>query len=172
MAVRLIRQVMQDAGVPREQAKQLTYNSCRKFLPTACNLLQYDRNTAQAVGNWVENVEVDKEQTQLPVMPMSVHYSDTKALSSGAAKLRVLNEFIDVAGSLPKVSNILLGSGDLLSPNELTWDMFAEAHLALHPKASSGPASARSSASGRRRGIKEAKQKQMEVKVKKISSKR
>ena len=49
--MRMIVGVMQYSS---EEASAVTYNTARRFLPTACNVLGFDAHTAQAIGSWVE----------------------------------------------------------------------------------------------------------------------
>ena len=68
-----------------EAAKAYSYNSCRRFLPTAASVFGYTRADAQALGNWVEE-EGPTSSRAVPVA-MAVHYCDERALASGIQQL-------------------------------------------------------------------------------------
>ena len=55
MTIRLIRQVFRQIGLQNVKVDDLTFNTCRRFLPTLGNVLGLTRHEAQAVGNWVED---------------------------------------------------------------------------------------------------------------------
>ena len=129
MAVRIIRQCMVDCGVPGEVAGELTFNSCRRFLPTLGGIFGASRHEAQAIGNWVEDEMPNKkhaQETVASIMPMGVHYCDQKALTSGLVKASVLAKFFALVEPLPKVQAILQGKPGRLLEDELSWDILAE----------------------------------------------
>ena len=43
-----------DLGKAPAEVAKITYNSARRFLPTATSVLGFDAHTAQAVGSWME----------------------------------------------------------------------------------------------------------------------
>ena len=63
MAMRLLRQVFLETGMAQQDVVKLTYNTCRRFLPTVANVLQLSRHDCQAIGNWVEDEISDKDGT-------------------------------------------------------------------------------------------------------------
>ena len=131
MALRMIRSVFHEAGVPQEQLFQLSYNSCRHFLPTACNILQFDRQVAQAVGSWVETDPTGAGGGHLPACPMSIHYSDARATASGFAKLQVITKLVDTIAVTPGRTEAPMGAGVTEEVASLSWHEVAAASAAF-----------------------------------------
>ena len=116
----------------------LTYNSCRKFLPTACNISRFDFQPAQAVGRTFKGDGDESHRIHtVPFGQMSVHCADELARASGFAKESVLAAFVDSAAAFPGVQDILLGSNKLLPANGLTWEMLGAQHASTSTSASS-----------------------------------
>ena len=78
------------------------------------------------MGNWVEDLSAGASSSAPPVM--SVHYSDQKAMASGAVKLRVINELVVVLSAFPGAASVLRGGSVLLPPGAITWSQVAEIH--------------------------------------------
>ena len=66
MAMRLIRHVFLNIGMPRANVEELTFNTCRRFLPTLGNVLGLSRHDTQAIGNWVEDQQ--RIDSKVPVL--------------------------------------------------------------------------------------------------------
>ena len=126
MALRILRRVVQEAGLSESQAAGLSYNTCRRFLPTVANVFQVDRSSAQALGSWVE--ELSGTASSSAPVHMSVHYSDQKALASGLVKHRVLQELFQALEHLPGAKAIIQGGSDLLPVGSVSWDVLAGLH--------------------------------------------
>ena len=122
--LRILRHCLFLMGVSKELTENYTFNSCRRFLPTAAAVFHYGRNEAQALGNWVEEVTPDASK----VVPsfMSIHYSDEKALSSGSVKLSVLQELLAALRAFPEAKDILNGGTALIDPFGIKWDDLAK----------------------------------------------
>ena len=127
MGIRIIRRVFESLGVPGQAVKGLTFNSCRRFLPTMGNLLGLSRHEAQALGNWVEDPTDDREgtSTRTPVMPMAVHYSDQRAIASGLVKSKLLDKFVSLLEGVPQAHAILHGASGTVTEAELSWEILA-----------------------------------------------
>ena len=137
MAMRIIRQVFADAGMDKSHAEQMTFNTCRRFLPTLANVLQFSRHDCQAIGNWVEDQSAGASPAT--VLPMSVHYSDRKALASGVVKQRALAEFLSILREIPSVQPVIDGGSDRVSDADVSWDTIATIHQSRQTIVSSSP---------------------------------
>ena len=126
MALRILRRVVQEAGLSESQAAGLSYNTCRRFLPTVANVFQLDRSSAQALGSWVE--ELSGATSSSAPVHMSVHYSDQKALTSGLVKHRVLNELFQALEHIPGAKAIIHGGTDVLPVGSVSWEVLAGLH--------------------------------------------
>ena len=135
MAMRLVRQAFLDVGMQQAEVNSLTFNTCRRFLPTLANVLQYSRHESQAVGNWVE--DPSNEQGRRPgssssaSMPMSVHYSGQQALASGMVKQRLLEDFLAIIAEVPAAQAIVLGQPGRIGEDVLSWEIVAGKHQVL-----------------------------------------
>ena len=78
--------VLADSGLDCVAAQQRTYNTLRRFLPTAANIFQLPQSVCQAVGSWEEVPQGEGGSVGHATRPMSVHYSAELALASGKAK--------------------------------------------------------------------------------------
>ncbi|CAK0807282.1 unnamed protein product [Prorocentrum cordatum] len=125
--VEIMRKVAKDVGKAPAQVAKVTFNSARRFLPTAANVLGFDAHMAQAVGSWMELPHGQGSAGQAMQL-MSTHYSDEKALASGQAKLRVLEAFVEACRHHEAVACILSGRPARLSPASLTWEDVAFLH--------------------------------------------
>ena len=117
--LRILRQCLYNMQVPKEVADRYTYNSCRRFLPTAAAVFHFGRDEAQALGSWVEEVTPETSKA-IPAL-MSIHYSDEKALTSGAVKLKVLNAFVNALQDFPAAKEILNGGTTMIDPFCIAW---------------------------------------------------
>ena len=146
MSARLVRRSLARAGVPARELTGACFGTCRRFLPTAAQVLQFDRQTCQAVGNWVEREGVPAD---LPSAPMSVHYSDARGLASGAAKRDVLDRLLAVLGRCPGAQDVLNGLPISAETKLLDWPDIDAAWRAYrthpdHPTPSSSSSSCQS----------------------------
>ena len=123
--VRILRAALEDAGDSKDTAATATFNTIRRFLPTAANVLRFDVQTSQAIGSWEEVPQGDGPALGKAIRPMSLHYSAELALSSGEAKMEVLNAFVSACKVHPGVLQILAGCPVRIPPQELTWQMVA-----------------------------------------------
>ena len=120
----------------------MTFNTCRIFLPTLANVLQYSRHDSQAIGNWVE--DPSNEQGSRPgssssaAMPMSVHYSGQQALASGMVKQRLLEDFLAIIAEVPSAHAIIKGKPEHISEDILTWEIVASKHQVLKRERETG----------------------------------
>ena len=121
MTPRILRRVLQAAGLGEAEAGKYSYNSCRRFLPTLVNILGFSREEAQAVGNWVDDPACGVESSAAP--SMAVHYADEKALSSGMVKKKALKSFLKLVADLPEAKAIIDGGAILLQVDALPWEM-------------------------------------------------
>ena len=135
MAMRLLRQAFVDVGMQQEEVGRLTFNTCRRFLPTLANVLQYSRHDSQAIGNWVEDPSSEQKgrpgSSSSAAMPMSIHYSGQQALASGMVKQRLLEDFLAIVAAVPAAHAIIRGKPDLISEDVLTWEIVAAKHQVL-----------------------------------------
>ena len=122
--VKLLRQVAARLGRAPEASPKLTYNSMRRFLPTAANVMGFSLDVAQAIGSWQE-IPQGEGSKGVAVRAMSLHYSDEQALASGAAKQRVLELFVERSAQHPTVAAILRGEPGHLEPGALPWSALA-----------------------------------------------
>ena len=135
MTLRILRGVMQEAGLNETQAAGLSYNTCRRFLPTVANVFHFDRESSQALGSWVEDVS-GTSSTAMPEY-MSVHYSDQRALSSGMVKMKAVTELFAALDHIPDAKAILDGGSKLLPAGSISWELVAgihRDHIAKEPK--------------------------------------
>ena len=109
MLMRVLRQVAKAAGLPQADTERLTFNTLRRFLPTIANVTQMPKHECQAIGNWVEDETLNKDVATSSARPMSVHYSDQKALSSGLAKQKAIHNFTQLLSYVPAAKHILEG---------------------------------------------------------------
>ena len=70
---------------PWTHRRKYTFNTLRRFLPTAANAHGFDDKIAQAVGSWQDVSQVECTSSR-SIKVMSLHCSDEQAVSSGAAK--------------------------------------------------------------------------------------
>ena len=126
MTLRILRRVLQEAGLSETQAAGLSYNTCRRFLPTVANLFHFDRESSQALGSWVEDTS-GPSSTAMPDH-MSVHYADQKALSSGLVKVRAVTELFAALDFIPEAKAIIDGGSALLPVGSISWDLVAGLH--------------------------------------------
>ena len=133
MSVRILRQVMVRAGLTQAEADQLSFNSCRRWLPTAAQVLGYSRSDVQALGGWTEGIPAGAAgEPALSPMPMGAHYCDQKALASAQRKAAVFSSFLDMIAQCPGVMDLLMGAPwdpDML---QVSWEDLA-AIRATHP---------------------------------------
>ena len=131
MAMKIIRQVYIDVGMGQRVVQGLTYNTCRRFLPTLGNVLDITRHEAQALGNWVEDPTAQQDRPAGPgpsVLPMSVHYSGQRALASGLVKARVVERFLQLLSAVPTVGRIIAGEPGIVDEEAVTWELLAKLH--------------------------------------------
>ena len=60
--VAIMRAALQAVGLSAEEASRKSYNTLRRFLPTAAGLLQCPDNVKQAIGSWDKLAPADKDQ--------------------------------------------------------------------------------------------------------------
>ena len=130
MTMRVIRQVFGQTGMHNHDTAKLTYNTCRRFLPTVANIFQYSRHDAQAIGSWVEEPSADGQPARASagsgsLLPMSVHYSGKQALASGMVKQRAVQDLLRVLNQIPEVAVILQGQPGQVSEDAVSWDKIA-----------------------------------------------
>ena len=128
--IEIMRQVFCDIGYTQDQAQMITFNTARRFLPTAASTLGFDSHTAQAIGSWME-VPQGQGTKGGAINLMSVHYSDEKALASGQAKQRVLDAFVAACSHHPAVQLILASRPAQVPLDQLTWEEVGAIHRQL-----------------------------------------
>ena len=52
--VKIVRRVMLGLGKGQAEAREFTYNSARRCLPTAAHVMGFSAETRQAIGSWEE----------------------------------------------------------------------------------------------------------------------
>ena len=144
MTMRVIRQVFEQTGMGKAETGKLTFNTCRRFLPTVAKVFQYTRHEAQAIGNWVEDAGKDGDHAQgsstaAGLMPMSIHYSGKQALASGMIKQKALHDLCHVFLKVPAAAAILHGNCGHVSESELSWEMVAAIYAGQQKQADTKP---------------------------------
>ena len=130
MTIRLIRQVFEQIGLQNVKVDDLTFNTCRRFLPTLGNVLGLTRHEAQAVGNWVEDPCRDQAKSSgSSVLPMSVHYSGQRAVASGLVKAKLLRNFVRLIQPVEQARKILEGEPGFVHEEALSWEVLAKLHF-------------------------------------------
>ena len=129
------------AGFGDAAVKILSYNSCRRFLPTAADMLQSPLHVRQGIGNWVDGC-ADSKKDPSAAIPMCVTYSDARAVSSGAAKLEVLQELFVILEGCPAAAEVLNGGVITKEALDISWE---DVDLAFRSKKQFTSASASSS---------------------------
>ena len=84
--VRLIRQVLADIGKPLETLKRDNFNTLRRFLPTAANVMGFDDKIAHAAGSW-QDVPQCESTSSRSIKLVSLHNSDEQAVTSLDSRL-------------------------------------------------------------------------------------
>ena len=129
----VIRRVMGMVGIGQEEIKKFTFNSARRFLPTAAHVLGFTAETRQAIGSWEEMPEGQGTQRAQAARTMSIHYSADRAAASARAKQDVLDAFVETCSSHPSVASILTGLPARVPRGELTWRVIAERKATEQP---------------------------------------
>ena len=127
MKVDYLKQALRQINADPERVEHATFNSMRRFLPTAFNVFNFPEDIAQAIGSWEEVPRGDGRSGGRACRPMSLHYSDEQALASGRAKIKVLKAFVKASSSCSKVENILQGRPAVLEQGDLPWSALAAA---------------------------------------------
>ena len=128
-------------GVESQSIPALSYNSLRRFLPTLANVLGYGVEVAQAIGSWQE-VPQGVGTSGQAIRPMSLHYSDARALDSCEAKRKVLEHFAQVSMAHPQVRSIVAGQWAQVPTGSFSWQNLAVMARGTSPQSSSSSSSA------------------------------
>ena len=123
----LMRGLLHEIGVPREEAVVAGYNRLRRFLPTLANCLQFEPVALQAIGSWFEIPDGGgPAPTSRPVrasMPMGLHYAGEKASRSAHVKNAAFELFFKLWRR--KQPEVAWNAEGLLSPGAWTWPELA-----------------------------------------------
>ena len=123
----LLRGVLIEIGVHREEAGVAAYNRLRRFMPTLANCLSFDPQAMQAIGSWMEipchGGPAPAAKSARASMPMGLHYAGHKVARSGRVKAHALKCFMHLAKK--KVATLPLSPVGLLPPNCWSWEEFA-----------------------------------------------
>ena len=123
----LLRGVLIEIGVNREEAGVAAYNCLRRFMPTLANCLNYDPQSMQAIGSWMEipchGGPMPAAKSARATMPMGLHYAGHKLARSGRVKAHALKCFMHLAKK--KTATLPLSPVGLLPPNSWSWEEFA-----------------------------------------------
>ena len=127
MKVGYLKQALRQIHADPDRVERATFDSMRRFLPTACNVFNFPEDIAQAIGSWEEVPRGDSRSSGRACRPMSLHYSSEQALASGRAKIKVLKAFVKASSSCSKVVDILQGRPTALEQGDLPWSALAAA---------------------------------------------
>ena len=117
----VIRRVMGMVGAGQQEIKEFTFNSARRFMPTAAHVLGFPADTRQAIGSWEELPEGQGTQRGQMKRSMGIHYSADRAAASARAKKDVLDAFVEACANHPAVASTLTGLPARVPKGDLTW---------------------------------------------------
>ena len=130
--IRVMQEKAAKAGWAATPVSRLSFNTARRFLPTAADVLGFDHHVKQAVGNWEDGQP--SAGTRTTPRPMSLLYSDARALSSGEAKVKVLDKLLATLAKYPAAAKALEGNPCTTEVLELSWEDLALAARSLPPE--------------------------------------
>ena len=123
--VAILRKALRAIGMSEEEVKSRTFNTMRRFMPTAANVFHFPPSKCQAIGSWEDIPQGDGRIVAVASRPMSLHYSDEQALCSGEAKAEVFQAFREASLRHPGVQSIVSGGTAFLPRHSLSWSSLA-----------------------------------------------
>jgi hypothetical protein len=117
----LLRAVLIRCGLTLQEASMLTFNSTRRTLPTAADMLEFDDADAQAISNWTD-IPATAAKRQRGSMPMSRHYAEGKTSFTGEIKLRVLAAVIETTKWCIKHKRLTPNAKGMYARDAVTWE--------------------------------------------------
>jgi hypothetical protein len=118
----LMQGALIESGTSPDQTGQYTYNSMRRFLPTAGDIYEFDDVDAQALSNWQDVVHNSSgAKRERASRPMSRHYADNTTGSSAEVKVRAL------AATTEAIERALRGKvccrdSGFADPHSMSWE--------------------------------------------------
>ena len=70
----------------------------------------------------------ERSTVKQQLVPMSVHYSDQRALTSGMVKMKAIAELLKLASKIPEAQAIIEGSSVHMPAHLLSWEVLATLH--------------------------------------------
>jgi len=118
----LMQGALIESGTSPDQAGQYTYNSMRRFLPTAGDIYEFDDVDAQALSNWQDVVHNSSgAKRERASRPMSRHYADNTTGSSAEVKVRALAATTAAIERALRAKTCSRDSG-FADPHEMSWE--------------------------------------------------
>ena len=115
------RGLLIQSGVAPAEACTAQFNRLRRFAPTGALVLRLDPQDAQAVGSWMEAVQLPGQQGQRASRLMSVHYAGEQVQRGAIAKQHVLDQMLRL---------FRRKAADFRPDRTFTWEVVGKLHEA------------------------------------------